>query len=364
MAEGGAHAQKRVVLVTGGTGLVGEALRAYIAGPGAADAALEQWVFLGSKDGDLREREATFALFEKYRPSAVIHLAAFVGGLFRNLKFPVEFYRCGGSPPGAGALPAAPPGGPLTFPKPPPFTPFHKCLWCRHNTLMNDNIFEACRTFGVGKLVSCLSTCIFPDKTPYPIDETMVHNGPPHPSNEGYAYAKRMIDVLNRSYERQYGLKYTSVIPTNIYGPHDNFSIEDGHVVPGLIHKCHMAQASGSDFVIWGSGTPLRQFIHSSDLAALTVWTLRSYHSVDPIILSVDEAAEVSIRDVALMVAEAMGFTGKVVFDTSKSDGQFKKTASNAKLRALNPGYAFKPMKDGIAETCAWFKANYATARK
>jgi GDP-L-fucose synthase len=229
---------------------------------------------------------------------------------------------------------------------------------------MTDNVFEACRTFNVVKLVSCLSTCIFPDKTPYPIDETMVHSGPPHPSNEGYAYSKRMIDVLNRAYERQYGLRYTSIIPTNIYGAHDNFSIEDGHVVPGLIHKCHLAQSTGSDFVIWGSGTPLRQFIHASDLAALTVWTLRSYHSTEPIILSVDEEDEVSIRDVALMVAEAMGFTGKVVFDTSRADGQHKKTASNRKLRALNPGYAFKPMREGIAETCAWFKANYDAARK
>ncbi len=98
------------------------------------------------------------------------------------------------------------------------------------NSRMNDNVFEACHLFGVPRLVSCLSTCIFPDKTPYPIDETMVHNGPPHPSNAGYAYAKRMIDVMNHAYAAQHGRRYTSVIPTNIYGPHDNFSIEDGHV--------------------------------------------------------------------------------------------------------------------------------------
>ena len=107
---------------------------------------------------------------------------------------------------------------------------------------MNDNVFEACREFGVGKLVSCLSTCIFPDKTSYPIDETMVHNGPPHPSNEGYAYAKRMIDVLNRAYAQEFGLPYTSIIPTNIYGPHDNYHLEDSHVIPGLIHKMYLAK--------------------------------------------------------------------------------------------------------------------------
>jgi GDP-L-fucose synthase len=229
---------------------------------------------------------------------------------------------------------------------------------------MNDNIFEACHLFNVPRLVSCLSTCIFPDKTPYPIDETMVHNGPPHPSNAAYAHAKRMIDVMNHAYAAQHGRRYTSVIPTNVYGAHDNFSIEDGHVIPGLIHKCHLAQAAGADFVVWGSGAPLRQFIHSSDLAALTVWAMRHYDSVEPIILSVDEADEVPISAVAAMVAEAMGFSGRLVMDASKADGQFKKTAANGKLRALLPGYRFKPIKEGIAETVAWFKANYGTLRK
>lgn len=229
---------------------------------------------------------------------------------------------------------------------------------------MNDNIFEACREFGVTKLVSCLSTCIFPDKTSYPIDETMVHNGAPHASNEGYAYAKRMIDVLNRCYYDEYGLKYTSVIPTNIYGPHDNFNIQDGHVIPGLIHKCLLAQKNGTDFTIWGSGTPLRQFIYSLDLAELIVWTMRKYDSIDPIILSVGEEEEVSIKDVALAVAEAMEFKGNVVFDTSKADGQYKKTANNAKLRAHLPDYQFTPMKVGIKRAVDWFLANYETARK
>ena len=229
---------------------------------------------------------------------------------------------------------------------------------------MNDNVFEAAREFGVAKLLSCLSTCIFPDKTPYPIDETMIHDGPPHASNEGYAYAKRMIDVMNRAYAAEYGMACTAIIPTNIYGPHDNFNVEDGHVIPGLIHKCFLAQRDGGDFVVWGSGAPLRQFIHAADLAALTAWALRSYDAPEPIILSVGEEEEVSIRDAALAVADAMGFTGRVVFDAAKADGQYKKTASNAKLRALRPGYAFKPFREGVAETVAWFKANYETARR
>jgi GDP-L-fucose synthase len=135
-------------------------------------------------------------------------------------------------------------------------------------------------------------------------------------------------------------------------------------VIPGLSHKCYIAQKEGKPFTIWGSGKPLRQFIHSADLAALTVWTLRNYGSIDPIILSVGEEEEVSIKDVALAVAEAMEFKGEVVFDTSKADGQYKKTASNAKLRALLPDYKFKPMREGIAETVKWFVEHYETVRK
>ncbi len=223
---------------------------------------------------------------------------------------------------------------------------------------------ELCRIHEVKKLVSFLSTCIFPDKTTYPIDETMLHDGPPHPSNEGYAYAKRLIDTMNRAYAEEYGCNFTSIIPTNIYGPHDNFSIQKGHVIPGLIHKCYIAKRDGTPFTIWGSGTPLRQFIYSIDLAELTVWVMREYHSPDPITLSVDEAAEVSIKDVALSVAKAMKFEGEVIFDTTKADGQFKKTACNKKLRSYRPDYEFTSMDEGIQKSVDWFLENYETARK
>ena len=214
---------------------------------------------------------------------------------------------------------------------------------------------ENCRIHKVDKLVSMLSTCIFPDKTSYPIDETMLHDGPPHPSNEGYAYAKRLIDTMNRAYAEEYGCNFTSIIPTNIYGPHDNFSIENGHVIPGLIHKCYKAKKDGTPFTIWGSGTPLRQFIYSGDLAELTVWVMRDYHSPDPITLSVDESAEVPIRDVANAVAKAMKFEGEIVFDTTKADGQFKKTACNKKLRSYRPDYKFHTIDEGVQKAVDWF---------
>jgi len=317
--------KQRVVMVTGGTGLVGKGIEAFLASDD--EAKNESWIFLSSRDGDLRSMEDTQAIFRKFRPTHVIHLAAKVGGLFANMSQKVEFYR--------------------------------------ENVLINDNIMECCRLFKVKKLVSCLSTCIFPDKTTYPIDEGMVHDGPPHTSNEGYAYAKRMIDVLNRCYHDEYGCMMTSIIPTNIYGPHDNFSTKGGHVIPSLIHKAYVAKQTNGTFEIWGSGSPLRQFIFNQDLGALAVWVMRSYDSIEPIILSVPEEDEVSIRDVALMVAEAAGLReDQIKFDTSKADGQFKKTACNDKLRKLRPDYKFKPIRQGIKEAYDWFSSNYESARK
>merc|ERR1712032_647638 len=194
------------------------------------------------------------------------------------------------------------------------------------------NILEMCHKFGVKKLVSCLSTCIFPDKTSYPIDETMVHNGPPHPSNFGYSYAKRMIDVQNKAYHEQHGCNFTSVVPCNVFGPHDNFNVQQGHVIPGLINKAYEAKKNGTPFEIWGTGSPLRQFIYSLDLARLFVWVLREY--------------------------------GEVKFLTDKADGQFKKTASNAKLRKYLPGFKFVPTREAIKTTVEWYIENYETARK
>lgn len=312
-----------VVLVTGGTGLVGMAIQEVVKEQGKSD---EKWYFVGSKDADLRNLEETRDLFERIRPTYVIHLAAFVGGLFRNLKYKTEFWR--------------------------------------YNTQMNDSVMLCCKEFGVKKLVSCLSTCIFPDKTSYPINEEMLHNGPPHKSNEGYAYAKRMIDVLNRCYNAQYGCKFTSVIPTNIYGKHDNFSIQDGHVIPGLMHKCLLAKKNGTDFTVWGTGKPVRQFIYSLDLAKLMIWVMRNYDDAEPIILSVGEEDEISIADVAEHIAKAMKFGKPLKKDTTKADGQYKKTADNSKLRKLYPSFKFTPMEEGIRETVKWFEANYDNCRK
>ncbi|PIK62085.1 putative GDP-L-fucose synthase isoform X1 [Apostichopus japonicus] len=315
--------QGKVILVTGSSGLVGKAIQKVAEEDPRPD---ERFVFISSKDADLTSAAETAALFEKHHPTHVIHLAAMVGGLFRNLKYNLDFWR--------------------------------------NNSLMNDNVLHNAHLHDVEKVVSCLSTCIFPDKTTYPIDETMIHNGPPHDSNFGYAYAKRMIDVQNKGYFVQHKRRYTSVIPTNVFGPHDNFNLEDGHVIPGLMNKVYNAKKDGTPFTIWGTGAPLRQFIYSIDLARLFLWVLREYDEVDPIILSVGEEDEVSIKEVAENIIKAFNFTGEVIYDTSKSDGQFKKTASNAKLRKYLPDFKFTPLETAVKETVDWFTENYETARK
>ncbi|CAB4421377.1 unnamed protein product [Rhizophagus irregularis] len=193
------------------------------------------------------------------------------------------------------------------------------------------------------KLFRVSLTCIFPDKTTYPIDETMIHSGPPHESNFGYAHAKRLIDIQNKAY-------------------HDQF---DSHVIPGLVHKCYLAKKNGTPFVVAGTGKPLRQFIYSRDLAKLFIWVLREYKEIDPIIpiRYFGEKDEVSIKDVADTIVKAVGFEGDYNFDTSKSDGQYKKTASNAKLMKYLPDFQFTPFEVAVKESTEWFIQNYDNAR-
>ncbi|XP_011698119.1 PREDICTED: probable GDP-L-fucose synthase [Wasmannia auropunctata] len=238
----------------------------------------------------------------------------------------------------------------------------------RNNIRMNDNVLQTAHECDVAKVVSCLSTCIFPDRISYPIDETMVHNGPPHPSNYGYSYAKRLIDIANRGYYDQHGRLYTSVIPCNIFGPHDNFQPAASHVIPGLMRRLYDLCKDGGNtedkvFTVLGSGKPLRQFIYSMDLAKLIIWALREYDSVEPIILSVDETQEKSIAQVAETLARAFDFKGRIAYDTSAADGQYKKTASNAKLRKYLPDFEFTPFERAIKDTVDWYIKSYDQAR-
>lgn len=230
------------------------------------------------------------------------------------------------------------------------------------NALMNLNILEAARKTGVKKVVSFLSTCVFPSDANYPLTPDQVHMGEPHSSNYAYAYAKRMLEVQSRAYRDQYGCNFVTVIPCNIYGTHDNFNMESGHVIPSLIHKCYLSKKNRSEkFVVWGTGQPYREFIFAEDVAYITQWVLENYDDPEPLIISPDE--EIQIATLAQEIVWRFGYEGSIVYN-QKRDGQFKKPSSNQHLKQLLPDFKFTPIEEGLQKSINWFIENYERARK
>lgn len=303
-------------LVTGSAGMLGSSLRRLL---GDGDT-----VYLTRQDADLTNFEATAALFRTHKPEYVIHCAAVVGGIGSNSIHSGEYFR--------------------------------------NNILINLNVLEAARLAGVKRLISFMSTCVFPDKTPYPLNEQNLHNGAPHPSNFGYAYAKRMLEVQSAAYRKEWNCDLIVAIPTNMYGPHDDFALEGGHVIPSLIHRTFLRQQAGEDLLAWGTGSPLREFVYVDDIAKLTLWALENYREEDAIIFS--SGIERSIKELVEIVADKMQFTGKIVWDSTKPDGQFRKPSDTTKLRRLLPDFQFTPLDEGIEKSVAWFKANYPNIRQ
>ncbi|MCX5699131.1 MAG: GDP-L-fucose synthase [Candidatus Omnitrophica bacterium] len=303
------------LLVTGAGGLIGYALKSL---------KLSEAVYLTRKDADLTDFAQTKEIFNKIKPDKVIHLAAQVGGIGGNMMHSGEYFR--------------------------------------NNIMININVLEAARLCNVKKFISFMSTCVFPDACRYPLNEKDIHNGPPHPSNFGYAYAKRMLEVQSVAYRKEWGCDYIVAIPTNVYGPNDNFSLEDGHVVPSLIHKCYLAMKNKIDLILWGTGSPLREMVYSKDIAELALWALENYSEEAPIILST--GIETSIMDIAQIIIRKMGFKGKVVYDATKPEGQLRKPSDTIKLRKYLPEFKFTPIEKGIEETVKWFVSNYPNVRK
>ena len=297
-------------LITGGYGMVGSAM--------------ESQIKLSRETCDLTNPKQTEALFRTIRPDGVIHCAGKVGGIGGNSNYKGEYFY--------------------------------------DNLMINTNVIEASRKAGVKNLVAFLSTCVFPDDVTYPLTIDQVHLGEPHESNYPYAYAKRMADVQIRAYREQYDINYTSIIPSNIYGPNDNFNLDHGHVMPMLIHKLYLAKKNKTDFTVWGSGKPLREFIYSKDIAKIAEWALYNYEGIDPLIVSGDE--EISIKDLVGMLVDEFKFKGKVIFDKTKPDGQYRKPSDNSLIKELLPDFEYTPFEQGIKETVNWFKENYENARK
>ena len=292
----------RRVFVAGHRGMVGSALVRKL---GERDCPL----LTAQRALDLRDQAAVNAWFCEHRPEVVIVAAAKVGGILANASYPAEFLY--------------------------------------DNLMIEANLIEAARRFDAAKLLFLGSSCIYPRLAPQPMAEEALLTGPLEPTNEWYAVAKIAGVKLCQAYRRQYGCDFIAAMPTNLYGPGDDYDLATSHVIPAFIRKAHEAKRSGEAMTVWGGGAPRREFLHVDDLAAACLFLLERYSGEAPV--NVGYGEDIAIAELAALVAEVIGFTGEIAFDRSKPDGTPRKLLDSARLRAMGwtPRIA---LRDGIAD--------------
>ena len=299
---------KKKIIITGGSGLLGNALKKQIdcITPTRREIDLEKdsfSTFLQSLDEQENKAEV------------VIHCAAKVGGVGANINNNFEFFN--------------------------------------KNIKIDQNVLNSCLENKIKNLVTILSTCVFPDKIDYPLTADKIDLGAPHFSNYGYSYAKRLLYYQTKMYRNVVAENWISIIPTNLYGPNDNFNLDNSHLIPALIRKAYESSLTGDDFVVWGDGSPLRQFVYSEDLASIILWSIDNWKLEIPL-MAINEK-EYSIKEVALIIAKRFGISeNKIVFDNTKPNGQHRKPA-----KSDVSWFKFTPLEDGINKTIDWFIENY-----
>jgi GDP-L-fucose synthase len=298
------------ILVAGSRGLVGAAICRKLIAEGFTNLLTPS-----RRELDLTDRIAVDKFFAAARPEYVFDAAARVGGILANQTRPAEFIF--------------------------------------ENLSIQINLIDSAYRHGVKKLEFLGSSCIYPRMAPQPLREDYLLTGPLEPTNEAYAVAKIAGIQMAQSYRRQYGFDAISLMPTNLYGPGDNFDLNNSHVLPALMRKLHDAKVQGAaEAVIWGTGSPLREFLHVDDLADAAVFLMRNYSSGD--IVNVGTGEEISIRDVAEIVSRVVGFQGRLVHDTSKPDGMPRKRLDVSRIHALGWHHRV-PIEDGIRQTYEWY---------
>lgn len=306
----------RRVLVTGGHGFLGslvvEKLR---------DRHPSAVIAVGSKDYDLRDREMVVRCLRDARPQIVIHAAAVVGGIGANRLHPGKFFF--------------------------------------DNAIMGIQLIEECRRFGIEKLV-CLGTiCAYPKFTPIPFHEDDLWNGYPEETNAPYGLAKKMLLVQLQAYRREYGFNGIYLLPVNLYGPRDNFDPESSHVIPAMIRKFTDARQSGAgEVVLWGDGSPTREFLFVEDAADGILAAAERYDGEDPINLG--SGQEISIRDLAALVAREAGFSGGIVWDSSEPNGQPRRRLDTSRAATAFGWLARTPFDEGLRRTVTWYREQRA----
>jgi len=306
------------IFVAGHRGLVGSAIVRRLQAEGCSNLLLRS-----SAELDLRSQAAVEQFFARERPELVLLAAAKVGGIHANDSYPADFIR--------------------------------------DNLQIQTNVIDSAYRHCAGKLLFLGSSCIYPKHAPQPMPESCLLTGPLEPTNEWYAVAKIAGLKMCQAYRRQYGFNAVTVMPTNLYGPGDNFDLQQSHVLPALIRKFHDAKARGdAEVVVWGTGTPRREFLHVDDLADACVHLMRHYDGEE--LLNVGWGEDVSIRELAGIVQEIVGFSGQLRFDTNKPDGTPRKLldVSRLKARGWSPRIS---LRDGIAATYEWFIGHQDTYR-
>ena len=309
------------ILVTGGTGMLGGAV--------AAEPTHHELIMVGSGDADLTDAKQAMSIITDTNPDAILHLAAKVGGVKGNMDNMANFYE--------------------------------------DNTLINLNVLRSARLHSLArdkhiKLLSVLSTCIYPDQVQYPLTVQQIHNGPPHDSNFGYAYAKRMLDVHARAVKEQYGLQWMSAVPNNIYGQYDNFSLKSSHVVPALIRKIYEGKNKNKKVVLWGDGSALREFTYSRDVGNILLWMIDNYHSSVP--LNIGNTEEYTMSEVASIICDIIGYSyDDILWDATKPSGQLRKPSDNTTFLNEHKDFKYTPLTRGLILTCEWFIEQYPNLR-
>jgi GDP-L-fucose synthase len=303
------------IVVTGATGFLGRHLLPRLQQRAGAN----RVVGLSSRDYDLMDPVQVARMFDEQRPEVLVHLAAYSGGIGINRACPADFYY--------------------------------------RNTLLTALAFQAAATRGVTKMIYPMGGCSYPAKAVSPVDESQMWEGFPQPDSAGYSAAKKLAIVASQSYRTQYGLNSIVVVPGNMYGEYDNFRESESHVIPAMVRRYYEAKQAGAEqIVMWGSGSPRRDFVYAGDVAAAMVDLLERYDESEPI--NISTGSSTSIRELAELIRELTGFPGEIVWDTSKPEGQAIRIYDVKKLNALGLTCP-TPLPEGLEKTIRWLAANY-----
>jgi GDP-L-fucose synthase len=311
---------RRRVLVTGGGGFFGRRLVRRLESERPAAVVAPR-----SSDYDLRDASAIARCLEDARPDVVVHTAAAVGGIGANRAHPGKFFY--------------------------------------DNAVMGIQLIEAARRFGVGKLVCLGTVCAYPGDTPVPFREDDLWNGYPEPTNAPYGLAKKMLLVQLQGYRAEYGFAGIYLIPVNLYGPGDNFDPQTSHVIPAMIRRfAEAAERGDAEVVLWGDGSPTREFLHVDDAAEAVALAAERYDGPDPV--NVGTGSEISIRDLAAKIAGLTGFSGRIGWDPSKPNGQMRRRLDTTRARQAFGFAARVPLDEGLAQTVAWWRSEGRAAAR